>query len=185
MFIITVRTIWCEQGNNSSSIVPLLRTYTGFHLRSHTAQPHWAQSTNYTQQSNPDKNLWICYRLLNSPGLFMSVIHQASVWQVQHPDRPGTVALQGHQVGGRNKRTTNDLWKSLKCNQSNKAVIFVSVYLKVSCNCCCVVAPPPYRAYTTLRVPSQLGAQLTEKRGSADSLVEAVRKHWLITDTDR
>ncbi|XP_075882176.1 calcium channel, voltage-dependent, L type, alpha 1F subunit [Nelusetta ayraudi] len=35
-------------------------------------------------------------------------------------------------------------------------------------------APPPYRAYTTLRVPSQLGAQLTEKRGSADSLVEAV-----------
>ncbi|TNN56640.1 Voltage-dependent L-type calcium channel subunit alpha-1F [Liparis tanakae] len=30
------------------------------------------------------------------------------------------------------------------------------------------------RAYTTLRVPSQLGAQLTEKRGSADSLVEAV-----------
>uniref|UniRef100_A0AAQ6IE25 Voltage-dependent calcium channel alpha-1 subunit IQ domain-containing protein n=1 Tax=Anabas testudineus TaxID=64144 RepID=A0AAQ6IE25_ANATE len=39
---------------------------------------------------------------------------------------------------------------------------------------CCVAAPPPYRAYTTLRVPSQLGAQLTEKRGSADSLVEAV-----------
>ncbi|KAM3618143.1 uncharacterized protein V6R79_016208 [Siganus canaliculatus] len=35
-------------------------------------------------------------------------------------------------------------------------------------------APPPYRAYTTLRVPAQLGAQLTEKRGSADSLVEAV-----------
>ncbi|XP_078109959.1 calcium channel, voltage-dependent, L type, alpha 1F subunit [Sander vitreus] len=35
-------------------------------------------------------------------------------------------------------------------------------------------APPPYRAYTTLRVPSQLGAQLTDKRGSADSLVEAV-----------
>ncbi|KAM7405357.1 hypothetical protein PAMP_012625 [Pampus punctatissimus] len=35
-------------------------------------------------------------------------------------------------------------------------------------------APPPYRAYTTLRVPSQLGAQFTEKRGSADSLVEAV-----------
>ncbi|XP_037334835.2 calcium channel, voltage-dependent, L type, alpha 1F subunit isoform X3 [Pungitius pungitius] len=35
-------------------------------------------------------------------------------------------------------------------------------------------APPPYKAYTTLRVPSQLGAQLTEKRGSADSLVEAV-----------
>ncbi|KAG7220386.1 hypothetical protein INR49_018224 [Caranx melampygus] len=34
--------------------------------------------------------------------------------------------------------------------------------------------PPPYRAYTTLRVPSQLGAQFTEKRGSADSLVEAV-----------
>ncbi|XP_034027338.1 LOW QUALITY PROTEIN: voltage-dependent L-type calcium channel subunit alpha-1D-like [Thalassophryne amazonica] len=31
-------------------------------------------------------------------------------------------------------------------------------------------APPPYRAYTTLRVPSQL----SEKRGSADSLVEAV-----------
>lgn len=43
----------------------------------------------------------------------------------------------------------------------------------------CVVAPPPYRAYTTLRVPSQLGAQLTEKRGSADSLVEAVG--WLIS----
>nr|XP_020444099.1 voltage-dependent L-type calcium channel subunit alpha-1F-like isoform X2 [Monopterus albus] len=35
-------------------------------------------------------------------------------------------------------------------------------------------APPPYRAYTTLRVAPQLGAQLTEKRGSADSLVEAV-----------
>ncbi|XP_035863982.1 calcium channel, voltage-dependent, L type, alpha 1F subunit [Sander lucioperca] len=35
-------------------------------------------------------------------------------------------------------------------------------------------APPPYRAYTTLRVPSQLGAELTDKRGSADSLVEAV-----------
>ncbi|XP_047441493.1 calcium channel, voltage-dependent, L type, alpha 1F subunit isoform X2 [Mugil cephalus] len=35
-------------------------------------------------------------------------------------------------------------------------------------------APPPYRAYTTLRVPSQLGAPFTEKRGSADSLVEAV-----------
>ncbi|CAK6975913.1 LOW QUALITY PROTEIN: voltage-dependent L-type calcium channel subunit alpha-1D-like [Scomber scombrus] len=35
-------------------------------------------------------------------------------------------------------------------------------------------APPPYRAYTTLRVPSQLGAQFSEKRGSADSLVEAV-----------
>ncbi|XP_026187416.1 calcium channel, voltage-dependent, L type, alpha 1F subunit [Mastacembelus armatus] len=34
--------------------------------------------------------------------------------------------------------------------------------------------PPPYRAYTTLRVPSQLEAQFTEKRGSADSLVEAV-----------
>ncbi|XP_077569226.1 voltage-dependent L-type calcium channel subunit alpha-1D-like isoform X2 [Stigmatopora nigra] len=35
-------------------------------------------------------------------------------------------------------------------------------------------APPPYRAYTTLRVPSQLGAPFGEKRGSADSLVEAV-----------
>ncbi|XP_043991293.1 calcium channel, voltage-dependent, L type, alpha 1F subunit [Gambusia affinis] len=35
-------------------------------------------------------------------------------------------------------------------------------------------APPPYRAYTTLRVPSQLGAPFAEKRGSADSLVEAV-----------
>ncbi|KAM8829423.1 calcium channel, voltage-dependent, L type, alpha 1F subunit isoform 1-T1 [Synchiropus picturatus] len=35
-------------------------------------------------------------------------------------------------------------------------------------------APPPYRAYTTLRVPSQLGTQFSEKRGSADSLVEAV-----------
>uniref|UniRef100_A0A3Q2VXZ2 Voltage-dependent L-type calcium channel subunit alpha n=1 Tax=Haplochromis burtoni TaxID=8153 RepID=A0A3Q2VXZ2_HAPBU len=34
--------------------------------------------------------------------------------------------------------------------------------------------PPPYRAYTTLRVPSHLGAPFTEKRGSADSLVEAV-----------
>ncbi|XP_029911635.1 calcium channel, voltage-dependent, L type, alpha 1F subunit [Myripristis murdjan] len=33
---------------------------------------------------------------------------------------------------------------------------------------------PPYRAYTTLRVPSQLGSQFSEKRGSADSLVEAV-----------
>ncbi|XP_013884443.1 voltage-dependent L-type calcium channel subunit alpha-1F isoform X2 [Austrofundulus limnaeus] len=35
-------------------------------------------------------------------------------------------------------------------------------------------APPPYRAYTTLRVPSQLGTPFTDKRGSADSLVEAV-----------
>ncbi|XP_038154353.1 calcium channel, voltage-dependent, L type, alpha 1F subunit isoform X2 [Cyprinodon tularosa] len=35
-------------------------------------------------------------------------------------------------------------------------------------------APPPYRAYTTLRVPSQLGAPFADKRGSADSLVEAV-----------
>ncbi|XP_061919923.1 voltage-dependent L-type calcium channel subunit alpha-1D-like isoform X1 [Entelurus aequoreus] len=35
-------------------------------------------------------------------------------------------------------------------------------------------APPPYRAYTTLRVPSQLNAPFGEKRGSADSLVEAV-----------
>uniref|UniRef100_A0AAV2LXQ9 Voltage-dependent L-type calcium channel subunit alpha n=1 Tax=Knipowitschia caucasica TaxID=637954 RepID=A0AAV2LXQ9_KNICA len=34
-------------------------------------------------------------------------------------------------------------------------------------------APPPYRAYTTLRVPSQL-SHFSEKRGSADSLVEAV-----------
>uniref|UniRef100_A0A3Q2C932 Voltage-dependent L-type calcium channel subunit alpha n=1 Tax=Cyprinodon variegatus TaxID=28743 RepID=A0A3Q2C932_CYPVA len=37
-----------------------------------------------------------------------------------------------------------------------------------------VLAPPPYRAYTTLRVPSQLGAPFADKRGSADSLVEAV-----------
>ncbi|XP_032366452.1 voltage-dependent L-type calcium channel subunit alpha-1F, partial [Etheostoma spectabile] len=37
--------------------------------------------------------------------------------------------------------------------------------------------PPPYRAYTTLRVPSQLGAQLSDKRGSADSLVEAEVRH--------
>ncbi|MED6291602.1 hypothetical protein CHARACLAT_025294 [Characodon lateralis] len=35
-------------------------------------------------------------------------------------------------------------------------------------------APPPYRAYTTLRVPTQLSAPFAEKRGSADSLVEAV-----------
>uniref|UniRef100_A0A3B3V8Q0 Voltage-dependent L-type calcium channel subunit alpha n=1 Tax=Poecilia latipinna TaxID=48699 RepID=A0A3B3V8Q0_9TELE len=41
-------------------------------------------------------------------------------------------------------------------------------------SCDCLVAPPPYRAYTTLRVPSQLGAPFAEKRGSADSLVEAV-----------
>ncbi|KAM3872286.1 calcium channel, voltage-dependent, L type, alpha 1F subunit [Diretmus argenteus] len=34
--------------------------------------------------------------------------------------------------------------------------------------------PSPYRAYTTLRVPSQLSSQFSEKRGSADSLVEAV-----------
>ncbi|KAF7647451.1 hypothetical protein LDENG_00172210 [Lucifuga dentata] len=33
---------------------------------------------------------------------------------------------------------------------------------------------PPYRAYSTLRVPSPLGSHFTEKRGSADSLVEAV-----------
>ncbi|XP_056157707.1 calcium channel, voltage-dependent, L type, alpha 1F subunit, partial [Lampris incognitus] len=33
---------------------------------------------------------------------------------------------------------------------------------------------PPYRAYTTLRVPSQLGPHYSQKRGSADSLVEAV-----------
>uniref|UniRef100_A0AAR2LKI8 Voltage-dependent L-type calcium channel subunit alpha n=1 Tax=Pygocentrus nattereri TaxID=42514 RepID=A0AAR2LKI8_PYGNA len=32
----------------------------------------------------------------------------------------------------------------------------------------------PYRAYTTLRVPSQLSPHYSEKRGSADSLVEAV-----------
>ncbi|KTG41865.1 hypothetical protein cypCar_00041642, partial [Cyprinus carpio] len=32
----------------------------------------------------------------------------------------------------------------------------------------------PYRAYTTLRVPTQLSPQYSEKRGSADSLVEAV-----------
>uniref|UniRef100_A0A3Q2FDP0 Voltage-dependent L-type calcium channel subunit alpha n=1 Tax=Cyprinodon variegatus TaxID=28743 RepID=A0A3Q2FDP0_CYPVA len=37
-----------------------------------------------------------------------------------------------------------------------------------------LLAPPPYRAYTTLRVPSQLGAPFADKRGSADSLVEAV-----------
>lgn len=33
----------------------------------------------------------------------------------------------------------------------------------------------PYRAYTTLRVPTQLSPHYSEKRGSADSLVEAVR----------
>ncbi|XP_041953728.1 calcium channel, voltage-dependent, L type, alpha 1F subunit [Alosa sapidissima] len=32
----------------------------------------------------------------------------------------------------------------------------------------------PYRAYTTLRVPAQLSPHYSEKRGSADSLVEAV-----------
>ncbi|XP_036434229.1 calcium channel, voltage-dependent, L type, alpha 1F subunit [Colossoma macropomum] len=32
----------------------------------------------------------------------------------------------------------------------------------------------PYRAYTTLRVPTQLSPHYSEKRGSADSLVEAV-----------
>ncbi|XP_028849837.1 calcium channel, voltage-dependent, L type, alpha 1F subunit isoform X2 [Denticeps clupeoides] len=35
-------------------------------------------------------------------------------------------------------------------------------------------APQPYRAYTTLRVPTQLSPHYSEKRGSADSLVEAV-----------
>ncbi|KAJ8265911.1 hypothetical protein COCON_G00150100 [Conger conger] len=34
--------------------------------------------------------------------------------------------------------------------------------------------PQPYRAYTTLRVPSQLRPHYSDKRGSADSLVEAV-----------
>lgn len=33
----------------------------------------------------------------------------------------------------------------------------------------------PFRAYTTLRVPTQLSPHYSEKRGSADSLVEAVR----------
>ncbi|XP_062315764.1 calcium channel, voltage-dependent, L type, alpha 1F subunit [Osmerus eperlanus] len=33
---------------------------------------------------------------------------------------------------------------------------------------------PPYRAYTTLRVPSKLSSHYSDKRGSADSLVEAV-----------
>ena len=33
----------------------------------------------------------------------------------------------------------------------------------------------PYRAYTTLRVPSKLSSHYSDKRGSADSLVEAVR----------
>lgn len=46
-------------------------------------------------------------------------------------------------------------------------------------SCDSVVAPPPYRAYTTLRVPSQLGAPFAEKRGSADSLVEAVSERDL------
>ncbi|XP_016086610.1 calcium channel, voltage-dependent, L type, alpha 1F subunit [Sinocyclocheilus grahami] len=32
----------------------------------------------------------------------------------------------------------------------------------------------PYRAYTTLRVPTQLSPHYSEKRGSADSLVEAI-----------
>uniref|UniRef100_A0A672LU61 Voltage-dependent L-type calcium channel subunit alpha n=1 Tax=Sinocyclocheilus grahami TaxID=75366 RepID=A0A672LU61_SINGR len=35
-------------------------------------------------------------------------------------------------------------------------------------------AGSPYRAYTTLRVPTQLSPHYSEKRGSADSLVEAV-----------
>ncbi|XP_018608362.2 calcium channel, voltage-dependent, L type, alpha 1F subunit [Scleropages formosus] len=34
--------------------------------------------------------------------------------------------------------------------------------------------PQPYRAYTTLRVPTQLSPHYSDKRGSADSLVEAV-----------
>lgn len=37
-------------------------------------------------------------------------------------------------------------------------------------------AGQPYRAYTTLRVPTQLSPHYSEKRGSADSLVEAVRQ---------
>ncbi|XP_030639910.1 calcium channel, voltage-dependent, L type, alpha 1F subunit [Chanos chanos] len=36
------------------------------------------------------------------------------------------------------------------------------------------VGAQPYRAYTTLRVPTQLSPHYSEKRGSADSLVEAV-----------
>lgn len=32
----------------------------------------------------------------------------------------------------------------------------------------------PYKAYTTLRVPTPLNPHYSEKRGSADSLVEAV-----------
>ncbi|KAG9340306.1 hypothetical protein JZ751_021753, partial [Albula glossodonta] len=35
-------------------------------------------------------------------------------------------------------------------------------------------SPQPYRAYTTLRVPTQLRPHYSDKRGSADSLVEAV-----------
>ncbi|KAK0130858.1 Voltage-dependent L-type calcium channel subunit alpha-1F [Merluccius polli] len=42
--------------------------------------------------------------------------------------------------------------------------------------CVCVLAEQgsPYRAYSSLRVPGQLGPHCVEKRGSADSLVEAV-----------
>ncbi|CAB1330388.1 unnamed protein product [Coregonus sp. 'balchen'] len=36
------------------------------------------------------------------------------------------------------------------------------------------VSQAPYRAYTTLRVPTQLSPHYSDKRGSADSLVEAV-----------
>lgn len=36
------------------------------------------------------------------------------------------------------------------------------------------IGAQPYRAYTTLRVPTQLSPHYSEKRGSADSLVEAV-----------
>uniref|UniRef100_A0A8C5GST4 Voltage-dependent calcium channel alpha-1 subunit IQ domain-containing protein n=1 Tax=Gouania willdenowi TaxID=441366 RepID=A0A8C5GST4_GOUWI len=60
----------------------------------------------------------------------------------------------------------DEVMKLLFCFVLNECIFDIS--------CDHVLAPPPYRAYTTLRVPSQLGSQLTEKRGSADSLVEAV-----------
>uniref|UniRef100_A0A3Q4GRX9 Voltage-dependent L-type calcium channel subunit alpha n=1 Tax=Neolamprologus brichardi TaxID=32507 RepID=A0A3Q4GRX9_NEOBR len=67
---------------------------------------------------------------------------------------------------------SNSVCMLLGREQASRPVCVHAPCLNVSRDC--VAAPPPYRAYTTLRVPSHLGAPFTEKRGSADSLVEAV-----------
>lgn len=80
--------------------------------------------------------------------------------------------------------TSGRLHRPITENKDIVTLISLICFSTCHVTVCFVIAPPPYRAYTTLRVPSQLGAQLTEKRGSADSLVEAVWKHWLIISID-